>query len=63
MPELIERLKRVADNKTLMQERGELVDELRDRDFSWRQIEEAAGTPHANVRRWLKRYQDEDTQE
>jgi len=56
LSELVERAKRVADNSTLLAERGALVVEFRRREMSWRQIEEHTGWPHSSARRWLKRY-------
>lgn len=56
LSELFERARRVADNATLLRERGALILEFRRRELSWRQIEEHTGWPHSNARRWLKRY-------
>lgn len=63
MAELVVRAKRVRDNSTLIEERGQLTTEFRRRELSWRQIEEITGWPQANARRWLRLYERKRAQE
>lgn len=54
LAELIARARRVADTAALMRERIALVEELRRRGLSWRDLEQQTGFPQSSARRWVK---------